>query len=78
MYLRLKCSVKQKEKRVDKECFNFWNESQAAELPEKGKLFPGRANPGVTPVLNLGSAAARVGRDLTQPSSPLWLTVLLL
>lgn len=72
VYLRLKCSVKQKEKRsVEKECFNFWNKSQAAELPEKGKLFPGRANHGVKPVPNLGSTAARVGRDLTLPSSPL-------
>lgn len=72
MYLRLKCSVKQKEKRrVEKECFNFCNESQAAELPEKGKLFPGRANHGVMPVHNLGSTAARVGRDLAQPGSPL-------
>lgn len=72
MYLRLKCSVKQKEKRrVEKEYFNFWNKSQAAELPEKGKLFPGRANHGVKPVPNLGSTATRVGRDLTLPSSPL-------
>lgn len=71
VYLRLKCSVKQKEKRVEKECSNFWNESQAAELPEIGKLFPGRANHGVMLVLNLGSTAARVGRDLAQPGSPL-------
>lgn len=59
---------KKEKRREEKE--NFQNKSQSWELPEKVILLPGRANHGVMPVLSLGSTAARVGRDLPQPSSP--------
>lgn len=61
---------KKEKRREEKEKENFQNKSQSWELPEKVILLPGRANHGVMPVLSLGSTAARVGRDLPQPSSP--------